>query len=101
VRLAHGLDRVGLLEDESRPPHHLVARRSEGRRARASLEDRNAQLALELGQLSAQGRLAPETDRGRPPEVLQIGDRHQVSKVTQVHRSSASPFAIGSSYDVH
>ena len=57
--------------------------------AAVAFEYLNAELLLELENLPAQRRLADVAGGGGLAELTEIGDRDEVVKIAQVHRSSA------------
>ena len=80
-------DVVGLAEDHPGPLHDLLAGVGEQDVARAALDERDAELLLQLLDLRRQRRLADEARLGRPAEVAVVGHGDQVLEVAQVHRS--------------
>ena len=53
--------------------------------AARAVEDRPAQLALELDDLLAQRGLRDEALFGGPREILELGHRHEVAELMQFH----------------
>ena len=79
-------DRIGLVDHPARHRHHLGAHRGNLDPAVGALEQRDAELFLELAHLPAQGRLTDVTGLGGAAEMAEIGDRDDVAEIAQVHR---------------
>ena len=83
----------------ARQRHHLVARLEDPARARDDrlarlgqadvvgrpLDQLHAQAVLQLLQLCGERRLADETACGGPPEVPQVGHRHEIAQILELH----------------
>lgn len=78
-------DRIGFLQQQSRPLHDLHAGRGQGDAPGLALDQRHAQVLLELADLCREGRLADEATLRRLAEVALVGQCHEVAEVTQVH----------------
>jgi hypothetical protein len=78
-------DRVGLLQQHTGAPHDLLAGRRQRNAFWLALDERHAEILLELAHLRRQGRLAHEAAFGGLAEMPLVRESHEVSEVTQVH----------------
>src|SRR6266576_2270055 len=85
----HSLDRLHRLGHSLQDGPSLVkknpARFSEPHGFGAMVEERNAELILEVANLPAQRRLRNVQPRGSPSHILFLGDGHEVTKVSEFH----------------
>ena len=79
-----------VVENGVGPLENLFALRCQTVEALAALDDRHAQLLLELADAPGQGRLRHVAGLGRAREVLLAGERGQVLKLADVHPCGVS-----------
>ncbi len=79
-------DLLDLVEHFARALRDLAADFGQQHLARRALDQRDAELVLELANLRRQRRLADEARLGRAAEMLVFGQRNQISEVTEIHR---------------
>ena len=78
-------DRVRLLQQRARALHDLLAGGGQGDALGLALDQRHAEVFLELADLRRQGRLADEAALGGLAEMTLVGQGDQVTEITQVH----------------
>ncbi len=78
-------DRVRFLQHAAGSLDHLLAGRGQRYPPGLALDQRHAEVALELADLGGQGRLADETPLRRAAEMPLIGEGNEVAEVAQVH----------------
>jgi hypothetical protein len=81
------LEQLGTCEHGSRIVQRLLAFARDRDAARAALEQRHAQLGLELLDRQAHRWLRQVQARGRAAEMQLFGDGHQAAEMTHFHRS--------------
>src|SRR5581483_6153575 len=79
-------DLLDFVEHLARALGDLAADVGEQHLARRALDERHAELILELLDLRGEGRLAHEARFGGAAEMLVFRERHQISEIAQVHR---------------
>ena len=85
VRRAICADLLDLVQHFARALRDLAADFGQQHLARRALDERDAELFLELLDLRRQRRLADEARLGGAAEMLVFGERDQISEVAQVH----------------
>jgi len=80
-------DFVALIQHAARANHDLPAHLGKLYVLRLSLHQFDAEIFLELLQLSGQSRLADERSLRRLAEMTGVGQRHQIFEVLEIHRS--------------
>src|SRR6185436_19997079 len=85
-----------LSEGKSGFGQEAASRRGELHAARDTLEQWTADLALQVEDLTAQGRLRDPQSLGRAPEVQLLGHRDEIAEMPKLHvrRRAASRRAI-------